>query len=137
MHVARREDFMRQRIIMLLGAAVLGAIALQPGWAGTFDGVYRGTMDLNTAVENDPRCAKTWVSSFEVKDGHMSPITTDVKPVNPFAIDVGGDGRFNGRASVPGDSEWRTFAGTIAGSSLTGQFYNRFCHYLLNFQRVQ
>ena len=78
-------------------------------------------MDLNIAVENHPACSKSWVSTIEVKDNHMS-LTTNIKPVNLYSIDVGADGAFNGRASAQGDSDWRTFTGTIVGPMLLGNF---------------
>jgi hypothetical protein len=125
-----------QQKLALLTIVILSAFYFTPGFAGTFDGVYKGTMDLNTAVENHPACSKSWVSVLEVKDSHMS-LTTNIKPVNLYTIDVGADGAFNGKASAQGDSEWRTFTGTIAGSNVTGRFYNRTCNYFLNFQRAQ
>ena len=127
---------MRRLKLGLMTIAILSALYFKPGLAGTFDGVYKGTMDLNAAVENHPACSKSWVSVLEVKDNHMS-LTTNIKPLNLYSIDVGADGAFNGKASAQGDSDWRTFTGTIAGLKVTGRFYNRTCHYSLNFQMVQ
>ena len=139
-HASRRIVFggviMSRQKLALWAIAILSAFYFTPGFAGTFDGVYKGTMDLNTAVENHPACAKSWVTVLAVKDNHMS-MTTNIKPVSLYAIDVGADGAFSGKASAQGDSEWRTFAGTIAGPNVTGQFYNLTCHYFLNFQRAQ
>src|SRR4051812_22666391 len=118
----------RRPPMALMMIAILSAFYFKPSFASTFDGVYKGTMDLNTAVENHPNCSKSWLSVFEVKNNRMS-LTTNIKPVNLYSIDVGADGLFNGKASVQGDSEWRTLAGTIAGPNVTGQFYNRNCHY--------
>ena len=128
---------MRAQAIAFIAIAMLSAVYSRPSFAGTFDGQYKGTMDLNTAVENHPACSKSWDSVLEVKDDQMSLVTTNIKPVRLNAIKVGADGAFNGKASVPGDTEWRTFAGTITGAKLTGQFFNVHCRYFLNFQRVQ
>lgn len=131
-----KENILRLHKIACAAIAIVGAFYCKAGLAGSFDGVYKGTMDLNAAVTNDPRCSKSWLSVLEVKDNHML-LTTDTKFVNINSINVGSNGVFNGKASVAGDSDWRTFTGTIAGPNVTGQFYNQSCHYLINFRRVQ
>jgi hypothetical protein len=136
MHDILVGEVMRRHGIALATIAILSTFCCRTSFAGSFDGVYKGTMDLNTAVANDPRCSKSWLSVLEVKDNHML-LTTDTKSVNIYSINVGSDGAFKGRASVAGDSDWRTFTGAIAGPNVTGQFYNQSCHYLINFRREQ
>jgi hypothetical protein len=121
----------------LFALPILGVFYCKHSFAGTFDGVYKGTMDLNTTVANHPACSVQWLAELQVKDNHLLSLTTNTKPVSLYVIDIGPEGAFNGKASAQGDTEWRTFTGTIAGSKITGQFNNRHCHYAINFQRVQ